>query len=404
MIPAQFTILDELPIASSGKIDRERLSDLALEFNMPLESTKILARDTLELQLVAIWEEVLNQSGLSIHDNFFELGGHSLLALKLMSQIQQQFDREIAVSQLFQTPTIAGLAEKIRDKTPDLNTHLVPIRAAGIGNTLFLLPEATGSVMYFHPLTSYLESDHPVYALSTPGLNGAEIFEDVKALASYHIENLQQQQPKGPYLLAGHSSGGRVAYEIAWQLEQQGEQIECLVIFDTYAPNSPPEDDDLSSYNDYNWLHDIVYAFEVSNQVDLDLSVKDLEKFDNLDHAYQHVKDVFQQQGLFTLNTPIEKLKALVNVYRISCQIDADYKMPGKLHCPIHLFCAAELPAGFEADLLTRGWSDCTDNEVVENPVPGNHMSMMFSPHVKILANQLMHSLQTLENNLANKI
>ncbi|MDM8563856.1 thioesterase domain-containing protein, partial [Candidatus Marithioploca araucensis] len=366
----------------SGKIDRKALSES--ELTLALQADNTIARDVFELQLISIWETVLNQNALSIHDNFFELGGHSLLALKLMSQIQQQFNIQMPVSSLFQNPTIASLAKQLRDGKTDTSPHLVPIRATGNRNTIFLVPEATGSVMYLHPLASNLDNEYPVYALSTPGLNGSAIINDVKKLASFHVENLRQQQPKGPYILAGHSSGGRVAYEIAWQLEQQGETIELLAILDTYAPNSPPEHDDMAMYNDYNWLHDIVYAFETTNQTNLNLSVQDLEAFGNLESAYEHVMDVFQQHDLFASNTDIEKLKALVNVYRVSCQIDFTYKMPGKLHCPIHLFCATEMTENhnesLEPDFVTRGWTECTDGEVFEYQVPGNHMSMMFSP------------------------
>ncbi len=396
MIPATFSILDNMPVASSGKTDRKALSQI--ELTLAHQSDNSIARDVIELQLMTIWEKVLNQHGLSVHDNFFELGGHSLLALKLMSETQQQFDIQIPVSNLFQNPTIASLAEQLRDGKINTSSHLIPLRATGEGNTIFLLPEATGSVMYFHPLASNLDNENPVYALSTPGLNGSAIINDVKKLAGFHVENLRKQQPKDSYILAGHSSGGRVAYEIAWQLEQQGETIELLAIFDTYAPNSPPEHDDTAIYNDYNWLHDIVYAFETTNQTNLNLSVQDLEAFGNLESAYEHVMDVFQQHDLFASNTDIEKLKALVNVYRVSCQIDVAYKMPGKLHCPIHLFCATEMienhNESLEPDFATRGWTECTDGEVFEYQVPGNHMSMMFSPHVKTLAEKFSQSLE----------
>jgi acyl carrier protein len=103
-----------------------------------------LPRDALELQLLWYLGNVLNVHPLGIHDNFFELGGHSLLAVKLMSHIQQQCGVRLPVSALFQSPTIATLAQQLRQDTTPLLTHLVPIQTAGEGNPIYCLPVPLG--------------------------------------------------------------------------------------------------------------------------------------------------------------------------------------------------------------------------------------------------------------------
>jgi thioesterase domain-containing protein len=253
---------------------------------------------------------------------------------------------------------------------------------------MLLLPEATGSVMYFYSLASSLGGMYPVYALQSPGLDGSfAAIQDLKELALFHRQNLRQQHITGPHFLVGHSAGGRVAYELAWLLEQEGEQVQGLAILDTYAPNSPPEHDEMDFYNEYNWLHDIVYAFETTQQTDLNVSVQDLEAFGNLEAAYEHVMELFRQHNIFAPNTSLDELKAMVNVYKRTCQADQVYVMPGNLHCPIHLFCASESTDGFgglaNREFVTQGWPECTTAEVREHWVGGNHMSMMFSPHVE---------------------
>jgi len=389
MVPAAFSMVDEMPIAASGKIDRKLLAERAV--NLQMQTEQSMARDVVELQLLAIWEAVLRQSGIGIHDNFFDLGGHSLLAMSLMSRIQQQMGQRLSVGALFESPTIAGLAAMLRDHAPDAAAScLVPIRTAdGACGNIFLVPEAVGSVMYLYPLAASLDNSLSVYALQTPGLDGSQVMQSVAELAAFHIHNMRRQQPDGPYRLAGHSSGGRVVYEIAWQLEQQGETVELLAILDTFAPNAPLVDDPMDNYHDYNWLHDIVFAFEATSQTDLKLPLEDLMALDDLDGAYDKVMAVLQQHNLFASGTPVDELKAMVNVYRSSCLNDRQYRMPGTLHCLIHLFCASEPTDGrgglAEPELVTQGWPECTDAEVVEHWVAGDHMSMVFSPQVEKL-------------------
>jgi thioesterase domain-containing protein len=91
----------------------------------------------------------------------------------------------------------------------------------------------------------------------------------------------------------------------------------------------------------------------------------------------------------------VDELKALVNTYRITVQGHADYQIPGKLRCPIHLFRAEERPSEieFEDTREAWGWAECTDAKVEEIMVPGTHVTMMALPHVKTLADKLSRYL-----------
>jgi thioesterase domain-containing protein len=60
----------------------------------------------------------------------------------------------------------------------------------------------------------------------------------LEKIALHCIESMQSIQPKGPYLLAGFSSGGMLAYEIAQQLKKRGESLALLVLLDTYCQNN----------------------------------------------------------------------------------------------------------------------------------------------------------------------
>jgi acyl carrier protein len=117
MLPSAFVVLDCLPMTPNGKLDRRALRapetgrpDLPVAFAVP--------RTALEVQLAAIWAEVLRLQQVGIHDNFFELGGHSLLATQVISRIRNTFHVEVPLRRLFEAPTVASLARLLAASQP----------------------------------------------------------------------------------------------------------------------------------------------------------------------------------------------------------------------------------------------------------------------------------------------
>src|SRR5581483_6652718 len=91
-----------------GKIDRKKL--VAMEVTPALADTYEAPRNELEQTLATIWHELLGVEHIGINDNFFELGGHSLLAIRVISALRKTLEREVGIKDLFDHPTIAGLA------------------------------------------------------------------------------------------------------------------------------------------------------------------------------------------------------------------------------------------------------------------------------------------------------
>ncbi|WP_315863871.1 non-ribosomal peptide synthetase [Crinalium epipsammum] len=112
MIPSDFVMLDTLPLTQNGKVDRKALPQPDFS-NFNLHEDYIAPRTSVEEVLVEIWAKVLGKQQVGVHDNFFELGGHSLLATQLSSRIRDRLQVELAVRQLFETPTVASLAKYI---------------------------------------------------------------------------------------------------------------------------------------------------------------------------------------------------------------------------------------------------------------------------------------------------
>ncbi|MEW6735278.1 MAG: amino acid adenylation domain-containing protein, partial [Acidobacteriota bacterium] len=126
MIPAAFVLLDTFPQTPSGKIDRRALP--APDAARPqLVEAYTSSRNKIEEILVSIWTEILGIVNIGIHDNFFDLGGRSLNATQVMSRVKKVFNIELPLQSLFESPTVAGLAENIekaRSQASDLTTSV----------------------------------------------------------------------------------------------------------------------------------------------------------------------------------------------------------------------------------------------------------------------------------------
>ncbi|MBW4685858.1 MAG: amino acid adenylation domain-containing protein [Komarekiella atlantica HA4396-MV6] len=122
MLPGAFVILEALPLTPNGKVDRKALP--ALDSVRPEFEDFVAPQTLVEKQLAIIWMQILGLEKIGINDNFFELGGHSLLATQVISRINQIFDIELPLRQIFELSTIAKIAKSIEEKK--ITTKLAP--------------------------------------------------------------------------------------------------------------------------------------------------------------------------------------------------------------------------------------------------------------------------------------
>lgn len=182
-----------------------------------------------------------------------------------------------------------------------------------------------------------------------------------------------------------------MAFEMAWQLEQLGETVALLAILDTSAPELNVVDPTIS-HTDLDWLHGIVSLFEQLTGFDFGISLDALQAQPLQESAYLLVMQAFQHHGVFFApRAPVDELKFLVDTYRIAVKAQKDYRIPGKVRCPISLFLASEHSANdlFAPITETWGWEAHTEVGVEIISVPGTHVTMMTEPHVQHLARQL---------------
>jgi non-ribosomal peptide synthetase component F len=131
MIPSRFIVIENIPLLSTGKVDRRALP--MLRSGRPDLETLFAAPTTpAEQSLSQIWAEVLHLDQVGIHDNFFDLGGHSLSGSRVISRVLETFRMDLALSVVFDSPTVAEMALIIttNQSRRQSDAELEPILAA----------------------------------------------------------------------------------------------------------------------------------------------------------------------------------------------------------------------------------------------------------------------------------
>jgi len=125
MVPADFILLDKLPLTPSGKIDRQALPQPDTLSRSAHDAIVPPGTET-EHVLAGIWTEVLGVERVGIDDSFFDLGGHSLLMARVHGRVHERLRSDLSMIDLFQYPTIRSLAGYV-DSLPPATSAPAPV-------------------------------------------------------------------------------------------------------------------------------------------------------------------------------------------------------------------------------------------------------------------------------------
>ena len=392
LVPSRFLVLEKLPLTSHGKVDRSALppppSTAGARTARPLTPT--------EQRLLPLWRDILAQREISLDDNFFELGGHSITALRLMARVQQEFGKRLPIAELFRNPTVETLAATLNGAAQARWETLVPIRSGGEEAPLFLMPGVGGNVSYYRALGNLVSPTRPVYGLQAVGLDGvAAPLASVEAIAANNIRQIRNVFPSGPWYLAGHSFGGKVAFEMSQQLRRAGEAVGLLVIFDTPAP-ARIASTERKEWTDAQWLAVIAYEIGLFLGHDLGVTGGVLAPLDSREQLALIAGRIRSASSELSSIGEADLL-AQLNVYRSNFMMQ--YLPSVELApVPIALFQSTENEPGEEPpsaevarlrESVSWGWQRYSSSAVRVTRVPGDHVTMLLEPHVRTLADQL---------------
>jgi amino acid adenylation domain-containing protein/non-ribosomal peptide synthase protein (TIGR01720 family) len=394
MLPSAIILLDNLPMTPNGKIDRGALP-APERVTAEIRTSSIPPRDNVELQLLHIWEEILAIRPIGVTDNFFELGGHSLLAVRLIASIQQRFGQRLPLAILFQEPTITQLAVVLR-RQPSSHawSPIVPIQTNGARHPIFCIHPAGGNVFCYALLARYLGTDQPLYGLQARGLEGdQEPFTRIEDMAAYYIDALRQIQPHGPYMLAGWSSGGIVAFEMAQQLQQQHD-VALLALLDTSAPQSSEAIDAPDDGEMITALLDPKY---------LPMTQKEFQQL-GMEEQVSILLEVAKKADVFPPDTGPQQVQRLLKMLKANAQATMQYTPQIYPH-QITLFTSETSRKDMSGSAATEeqhiaedlGWAELSVRPVIVYNAPGEHTRMLNEPHVRVLAAELRRCLDAVQ-------
>ncbi len=387
MLPSALVVLEQLPLTPNGKIDKRSLStDKLIQAN--INKTFIGPRNFTELSLVKLWENLLKTSPIGVTDNFFDLGGHSFLAVRLMAQIHDRFGHNLTLSTLFENPTIEKLATIVIQPSRKIsNSPLVVINSSSDKKPFFCIHGAGGGVNNYFNLSRRLGEDYPFYALEHgPEQDLPEVIS-VEETATLYLQEIRKVQPNGPYLLGGHCYGGVLAFEIAQQLQKQGQTVDLLVVMDAIlseTPIEPTKDDDAK------FLLRMAESIKTDNNVEFSVTFEELRDLS----LNEQLNLINQKTNFIFSDTEIEKFLNYYKLFKAHVQAMRNY-VPSVYPNKMTLFRASqdiihdfESPE-FNTDDPLLGWSKFSGQPIQVVEIPGDHFSMFVEPHIQELAKQL---------------
>lgn len=379
MIPNYLLRLDQFPLTPNGKINRRALPD-----PQPHAGGEwVPPRTDLEKRLADIWQALLNVSEISVYDDFFDLGGQSILAVQMFRLIRERLDVELDLPVLFETSTIALLADfiaQVLDREPSSHStplkkmrYLIPIhQGTGDGVPFFCVHGGGGNILFMRDWVKYL-ADQTVFGFQMRGIDGSsEPHLSLEEMAAAYIEEMRQTQPHGPYQIGGYSGGGVVALEMASQLVQAGEAVDKIVMIDTFHP---------AVRGQRTSLADHVEDF-LQNPVDFVKRKVEERLIDKLPRQIEGLKLKVKNRSK---PIPIElRDKFLTDHF---AAISDAYRLK-PINRPVILLAASEIWPMYAHAGHSLGWEGQISNLEIY-PVSGDHNTVIREPNLPILIERL---------------
>jgi amino acid adenylation domain-containing protein/FkbH-like protein len=219
MIPSDFILIENIPLTSNGKIDKKSL--LSIQKNIILEDMDNNL-STVQKEILSIFENLLNKK-VFLGDNFFEIGGESLNAVKVISQINREFKKNLKLSYIFEYQIIEEFILHL-----DVKTLSKPYKIFNSDKekAIFIFPALIDAMDYTltsKKLSNYL-IDYKIYALDF-------VLDDNRVeLYQLLIESLEED-----FIFLGYSSGGNLAFEVSKNMKISPRK---LILLDSWRINT----------------------------------------------------------------------------------------------------------------------------------------------------------------------
>jgi amino acid adenylation domain-containing protein len=231
MIPSRYLSVPLMPRTGTGKIDARALAELEL----PSGEGQPEAASLTEV-ITAIWTRVLGHDEFDADDDFFDVGGDSMLATWVVAELGQALERPVELSVFLEYSTVADLAGELGSAAPvaggrPQRSQIVTLRPGPSARSLYLVHPLGGELIGYRDLARASRAMARILGVGWTGQPPA-FGSSLGDIARTHLDQLRIIQPEGPYLLAGWSFGGVLAFEMAQQLTASGAAVDYLGLLD----------------------------------------------------------------------------------------------------------------------------------------------------------------------------
>ena len=274
----------------------------------------------------------------------------------------------------------------------------MPIETGGSRQPFFCVHTLDGDVVSYAELARLLGPEQPFYGLRAQGLGGEKLpYARIEDMAAYYIEQVRTIQPEGPYLLGGMCFGGVVAFEMAQQFQAQGQELALLALMDT--PRPP-----------YGSARFLFWRFERfcrrlrgSIRHSMRRPIRHLRNLSRLSpvhwSAYVREKAGIAKEVAVDRSSPrAERFRAGRLTEANRAVVDKANQRAMQRYSPrsysgrISLFLIGQ-PGARRFTNIRMGWAELASDGVEVYLVPGDHLTSLKEPNVRILAGKLRASL-----------
>ncbi len=236
MVPSAFVFVLALPRTTRGKLDRSQLPEpspgrpeIGAVFEAP--------QGAVEEAVAAAFASVLAIEPIGRHDPFFDLGGDSLHAVEAMTMIAATLGRDLPLSVFVEAETPAQLAATFAAADATAGERLVVLQADGDRPPIYCVHGGGGQVLSFATLATRMGAGQPFIGIQMRSRDRARVLFRVRRLARVYAREVASRQAGRPCVIAGHSYGAVVAFEIARQLRVMGVPVEACILLDCTVPD-----------------------------------------------------------------------------------------------------------------------------------------------------------------------
>ena len=408
MVPSTFVVLEALPVNINQKVDRQALPAPTQE-DLASFRPFVAPRDEYEQQLAQIWETVLGISPIGVEDDFFEIGGDSLQSIGLMMKIEEAFGKTLPLSTLLTEPTIAQLADVLRESKPsDVHSSIVLLRKGSSNKPpIFFIHDGEGEIIPYRQLAFSLNADHPVYGIQPYSRDGFPMLHTrLEDMVDFYTEQIRLVQPEGPYLLSGLCIGGFLAFEVARKLHREGQTVKMIALLDAADVKASVRTNYIAHQRMDGFSHSLRQAKQMALHQRLFYLLKTIwTKIINLlvyeltsrGAAIQRQTKIKLFRYYLDRGWPLPKFLSNIPVWAVLRFAEKEYVPEAPYPGEVLLVLATQKSSIFDGTVIDDtpyteifsdpllGWEERVE-QVKVYEMPGGHSSMLQEPNVQVMA------------------